>query len=76
VLAARLARLVAEGVLARERYQERPLREHYRATEMGAELYPVLLALMDWGDRWCAGEAGPAALVHHHDCGRERGGRC
>jgi DNA-binding HxlR family transcriptional regulator len=71
VLAARLARLVAEGVLARERYQDRPPREHYRATEKGAELYPVLLALMDWGDRWCAGEAGPPALVHHHDCGRD-----
>ncbi|GAA1263825.1 helix-turn-helix domain-containing protein [Pseudonocardia aurantiaca] len=71
VLAARLARLVAEGVLTRERYQDRPPREHYRATEKGAELYPVLLALMDWGDRWCAGESGPPALVHHHDCGRD-----
>ena len=71
VLAARLTRLVAEGVLTRERYQERPPREHYRATEKGAELYPVLLALMDWGDRWYAGAAGPPALVHHHDCGRD-----
>jgi DNA-binding HxlR family transcriptional regulator len=68
VLAARLARLVAEGVLTRERYLERPPREHYRATEKGEQLYPVLLALMDWGDRWYAGEAGPPALVHHHDC--------
>ena len=71
VLAARLARLVAEGVLARERYQDHPPREHYRATDKGAELYPVLLALMSWGDRWYADEAGPPALVHHHDCGRD-----
>jgi DNA-binding HxlR family transcriptional regulator len=71
VLSARLARLVSEGVLTRERYQERPPREHYRATEKGAQLYPVLLALMDWGDRWYAGEAGPPALVHHDDCNRE-----
>ena len=68
VLAARLARLVEEGVLVRERYQERPPREHYRATEKGEQLYPVLLALMDWGDRWYAGEAGPPALVRHGDC--------
>jgi DNA-binding HxlR family transcriptional regulator len=71
VLAARLARLVEEGVLVRERYQDRPPREHYRATEKGEQLYPVLLALMDWGDRWYAGEAGPPALVHHLDCGRD-----
>ncbi|TQM11820.1 winged helix-turn-helix transcriptional regulator [Pseudonocardia kunmingensis] len=71
VLAARLARLVAEGVLTRERYQDRPPREHYRATDKGAELYPVLLALMSWGDRWYSDEAGPPALVHHHDCDRD-----
>ena len=71
VLAARLARLVEEGVLARERYQDRPPREHYVATEKGEQLYPVLLALMDWGDRWYAGEAGPPALVHHSPCGQD-----
>lgn len=71
VLAARLARLVEEGVLVRERYQDRPPREHYRATEKGEQLYPVLLALMDWGDRWYAGEAGPPAVVHHLGCGRD-----
>ncbi|TJZ58660.1 transcriptional regulator [Streptomyces piniterrae] len=68
VLAARLSRLVEEGVLARERYQERPPREHYVATAKGAELYPVLLALMNWGDRWYAGEAGPPARIHHLTC--------
>jgi DNA-binding HxlR family transcriptional regulator len=52
VLAARLARLVQEDVLVRERYQERPPREHYRATGKGKDLYPVLLGLMNWGDRW------------------------
>jgi DNA-binding HxlR family transcriptional regulator len=71
VLAARLARLVEESVLVRERYQDRPPREHYLATEKGEQLYPVLLALMDWGGRWYAGEAGPPALVRHLDCGRD-----
>jgi DNA-binding HxlR family transcriptional regulator len=71
VLAARLARLVEEGVLVRERYQDRPPRELYLATEKGEQLYPVLLALMDWGDHWYAGEAGPPALVHHLTCGRD-----
>jgi DNA-binding HxlR family transcriptional regulator len=39
VLAARLARLVEEGVVVRERYQDRPPPEHYRATEKGEQLY-------------------------------------
>jgi DNA-binding HxlR family transcriptional regulator len=71
VLAARLARLVAEGVLTRERYQDRPPREHYRATEKGAQLYPVLLALMDWGDRWYAAEDGPPVRLRHRACGHD-----
>ncbi|GLW08581.1 HxlR family transcriptional regulator [Microtetraspora sp. NBRC 13810] len=71
ILAARLARLVEEGVLARERYQEHPPREHYQATEKGKELYPVLLALMNWGDRWYAGPAGPPARIHHLTCDQD-----
>ncbi|MFE1558994.1 winged helix-turn-helix transcriptional regulator [Streptomyces sp. NPDC058734] len=68
-LAARLARLVEEGVLARERYQASPPREEYVATEKGRELYPVLLALMAWGDKWYGEPAGPPALIRHHACG-------
>ena len=70
ILAARLARLVDEDVLTRERYQDHPPREHYLATEKGKELYPVLLALMHWGDRWY-GESGPPIRIHHLDCGHD-----
>ncbi|MGE7386538.1 winged helix-turn-helix transcriptional regulator [Streptomyces sp. NPDC004126] len=68
-LAARLARLVEEGVVTRERYQASPPREEYVATEKGRELYPVLLALMAWGDKWYAEPAGPPARVRHDACG-------
>jgi DNA-binding HxlR family transcriptional regulator len=51
VLADRLSRLVADGVLERVRYSERPERFEYRLTKKGAELRVVLLALMQWGDR-------------------------
>lgn len=71
VLAARLARLVEEDVLVRERYQEHPPREHYVATDKGKDLYPVLLALMAWGDRWYAAPAGPPMRVRHLDCGTD-----
>ena len=51
VLADRLNRLVAEGVLDRVRYSERPERFEYRLTRKGRELGVALLALMQWGDR-------------------------
>ncbi|WP_390624252.1 winged helix-turn-helix transcriptional regulator [Fodinicola feengrottensis] len=54
--------------LVRERYQEHPPREHYLPTEKGKDLYPVLLALMNWGDRWYAGQDGPPAVIRHLGC--------
>src|SRR5512144_1598110 len=55
-LADRLARLVRDGILERQRYSERPERYEYRLTEKGRDLYPVLVALLRWGDRWLAGD--------------------
>src|SRR5262249_43443322 len=46
----------------------RPLRYRYELTEKGADLLPVLLALMRWGDRWAAGPAGPPVTIVHHGC--------
>jgi DNA-binding HxlR family transcriptional regulator len=51
VLTDRLNRLVDEGIAERVRYSERPERFEYRLTTKGRELGPVLLALMQWGDR-------------------------
>lgn len=52
VLTDRLNRLVDEGIIERVRYRERPERFEYRLTEKGDELGLVLLALMQWGDRY------------------------
>jgi DNA-binding HxlR family transcriptional regulator len=70
ILADRLQTLVAEGILERRAYQERPRRYEYRLTEKGRDLYPVLLALMQWGDRYMAGEAGPPVQLVHEPCGK------
>ena len=69
VLNTRLQRLVAAGLLERRRYQERPERYEYRLTEMGLDLWPGLVAMMQWGDRWLAGEQGPPMEVEHRGCG-------
>src|SRR5512132_3213047 len=52
VLSDRLNRLVAEGVLERVRYSERPERFEYHLTKKGRELGVALIALMQWGDRY------------------------
>jgi DNA-binding HxlR family transcriptional regulator len=68
VLADRLARLVDNGVLERRPYQDRPVRHEYRLTPKGIDLYPALIGLMQWGDKWLC-EESPIELVHHRGCG-------
>lgn len=71
VLTERLAHLVAEGVLERRPYQDRPPRFEYRLTEKGLGLYPAILALVHWGDRHYGGEAGAPLLHRHKACGHD-----
>jgi DNA-binding HxlR family transcriptional regulator len=71
VLANRLATLVRAGVLRRVPYREPGARERaeYRLTAMGFDLYPVLVALLDWGDRYLADPGGPPLRLVHAACG-------
>jgi len=71
ILTDRLATLVEHGILRRDRYQERPDRYEYRLTAKGMELYPVLIALLQWGDHHLAGDDGPPLQVLHRDCGHQ-----
>ncbi len=71
VLSHRLARLVEEGLLRKVPYQDsgQRSRDEYRLTDKGLDLYPVLVALMQWGDQYAVGPAGPQVLLRHRDCG-------
>jgi DNA-binding HxlR family transcriptional regulator len=68
VLSARLATLVDEGIAEKRRYSERPARFEYRLTKKGADLQPILLAFLRWGDRYTAGSAGPPLETVHATC--------
>ena len=70
VLAARLQRLVDAGLLSRERYSERPPRDEYRLTEKGIDLWPVIVSLLQWGDKY-AHPDDPPVLLRHRECGGE-----
>ena len=79
MLAARLKRLEADGLVMRRAYSARPVRYEYRLTPKGAALLPVILALRTWGEQWCKPEGGiPATRMFHRRCESELelDGRC
>ncbi|MBB2912649.1 DNA-binding HxlR family transcriptional regulator [Streptosporangium becharense] len=71
VLSARLTRLVDEGLLRKVPYREpgQRQRDEYRLTQMGVDLYPALVALMHWGDRYLSDREGPPVHLTHRGCG-------
>jgi len=66
----RLDRLVEHGILDRVPYRDGRTRHEYRLTDKGIELYPVLIAIRDWGDRHMAPD-GPPVHYRHAGCGGE-----
>lgn len=69
ILAARLRKLVDHGVLTKVLYEEHPPRYEYVPTKAGRALRPILVSLMDWGDRYIT--EGPAPTVLQCGCGSE-----
>lgn len=67
ILADRLRKLEAAGVIERRLYSEHPPRHEYHFTEAGRELFPVMLALSQWGDRWAV---DAPAITRRHSCGQ------
>jgi DNA-binding HxlR family transcriptional regulator len=71
ILAQRLRRLVDEGMLERRRYRDHPVRNDYVLTAKGRDFFPVIVAIMHWGDTWLAGDGGPPILLRHATCGQD-----
>jgi DNA-binding HxlR family transcriptional regulator len=76
VLTDRLGTLVEHDILARTRYHEAPDRFEYRLTDKGRDLFPVLMAFMQWGDKWLSTPAvgGAPVIVEHKGCGHDIAG--
>ena len=62
-LRSRLNRMVADGLLTRQRYREVPPRVDYELTERARDLMPVLGALARWGYRWSWSAPRPARTI-------------
>lgn len=69
ILSARLRDLVRDGIFDRVRSDGDNARIEYRLTKKGFDLYPVLIAMMRWGDTWLSGESGPPMTLIHRTCG-------
>lgn len=71
LLTRRLKALVADGIVERTPYQLNPPRYEYRLTEAGRDLWPAMLAVTEWGDRWAAPKEGRPMLFVHKTCGHQ-----
>jgi len=68
-LSDRLNRLVDAGIMSKVLYDEKRSRYEYRLTEKGLDLYPVLMTVVQWGDKWVSDEDGAPVVFKHLECG-------
>jgi DNA-binding HxlR family transcriptional regulator len=69
VLTARLRKLTDQGILEKRAYSEHPPRYEYLLTDKGRALFPVIAAMLEWGDTWAPSPGGPPAVLVHDTCG-------
>lgn len=70
ILSDRLGTLVEQGLLERRQYSDSPEAFEYVPTAKGADVAPVLMALMRWGDTHAAPH-GPPRVYVHTTCGHD-----
>ena len=71
ILADRLKRLLKEDIAEKNQYQQRPVRYAYRLTKKGRDLYPILSAMIDWGNRYVEGSV-PRETIEAMFKGRQK----
>lgn len=66
MLTRRLNDLVAAGLLERRRYCDKPPRDEYVLTQRGQDFWPVLVTLLEWGNKHLAPEGESVTLVNRN----------
>lgn len=69
-LTSRLRKLEELEVLEKRPYQQRPQRFEYHLTEKGLDLYPIIMTMARWGDRWQDDGNGAPLEYRHKRCGK------
>jgi len=70
-LTSRLKLLEEHEILVQRQYEQRPPRFEYRLTQKGKDLFPVISALLTWGDKYYWDDAPPPIIQTHKQCGRD-----
>jgi DNA-binding HxlR family transcriptional regulator len=70
ILADRLKKLVDNGIASKAAVEADARRFDYALTKKGEELFPLLMSLMAWGDKWSSGDSGPLIQLRHSTCGK------
>lgn len=70
VLSHRLKEMVDQGIFDRSQYQAGPDRFAYRLSQKGRDLFPTILEIIRWGDRWLTGTSGASMIIEHKACGK------
>ena len=71
ILSNRLRKLLAAEIITKTASSEDARRFDYALTPKGLELFPVIMTMMSWGDRWTSGDKGPLVELKHLDCGKK-----
>jgi DNA-binding HxlR family transcriptional regulator len=69
-LSSRLKTLLSLELLSQVQSEDDGRKRNYQATEKGRDVYPMIISLIQWGDRWLAGSMGPPDLLWHTACGQ------
>jgi DNA-binding HxlR family transcriptional regulator len=69
ILSNRLKMLVAQGILEQHPYGPSATRHEYRLAQAGRDIFPIVVALLQWGDKHLAGGRGPSIVLRHSRCG-------
>jgi DNA-binding HxlR family transcriptional regulator len=71
ILSNRLKTLVAQGILETHPYGPSQTRNEYRLAPAGRDIFPIVIALLQWGDKHLAGSVGPSLVLEHTPCGHD-----
>ncbi len=69
ILSERLKLLVAHGIFEQRAYGPSKTRSEYRLAPAGRDVFPIVVALLQWGDKHLAGGEGPSIVLRHTACG-------
>lgn len=67
VLADRLKKLMERQLIEKRAKQEGSRRHTYRLTPKGKDLFPIIMALVAWGDHWESPHGPPIVFTHQPD---------